>query len=80
MVRLCRPKMELEMDTYLEMGAEWTRARGRRARSGGRKVLGMRSRALSLARPGSQKNDPQPLIDESHECCIIAKEHFYLEP
>jgi hypothetical protein len=80
MVRLCRPKMELEMDTYLEMGAESIRARGRRARSGGRKVLGIWSRALSLVRPGSQKNDPQTLIDESHERCIIAKEHFYLEP
>lgn len=26
---------------------------------GGRRVLGIKSRALSLVRPGSQKNDPQ---------------------
>jgi len=45
---------------------------------GGRRVLGIKSRALSLVRPVSQKNDPQTLIDGSHERCIIAKEHFYL--
>jgi len=79
MVRLCRPKMELGMGIHLEVGEGGVeQGMGPRARGGGRRVLGIKSRALSLVRLESRKNDPQPLIEESHERCIIANRIFLL--